>query len=146
MILLQSLLIKTLPFICNLISDTMKPIYPMLLVSFIALIMLSACSKKLSKKNTEKYRCTVHHYSWTGGINYDTVYVDTIEVKREGDFITVLGNSFFVDSVWKGNKFKEGDVHNHREIQFINDSIYYSTYSGGLGGGGGKDYIGIKID
>lgn len=118
----------------------------MLLVSLTALIMLSACSKKLSKKNTEKYRCTVHHYSWTGGINYDTVYVDTIEVKREGVFITVLGNSFFVDSVWQGNKFKEGDVYNHREIQFINDSIYNSIYSGGLGGGDGKDYIGIKMD
>jgi hypothetical protein len=116
------------------------------LFALLTLILLSACEKKYSKNRSVKYRCTVHHYSWTGGINYDTVYVDTIEVKREGDFITVLGNSFFVDSVWKGNKFKEGDVHSHREIQFINDSIYYSTYSGGLGGGGGADYIGIKMD
>jgi hypothetical protein len=124
----------------------MKPIYPMLLVSFIALLLLSACSKKLSKKNTEKYRCSVHHYSWTGGFHYDTLYVDTIEVKREGDYITLLGNQFFVDSVWKGNKFKEGYVHEYREIQFIHDSIYFTQYSGGLGGGDGTNYAGIKID
>ncbi len=123
----------------------MKPIYPMLVVSFRALILLSACSKKLYKKN-KKYRCSVHHYSWTGGFHYDTLYVDTIEVKREGDYITLLGNQFFVDSVWKGNKFKEGYVHEHREIQFMGDSIYFSMYSGGLGGGDGTNYIGIKID
>jgi hypothetical protein len=124
----------------------MKPIYSMLLVSVLSLMLLSACSKKGSNKNSEKYRCTVHHYSWTGGFHYDTLYVDTIEVKREGDFITLLDNSFLIDSIWKGTKFKEGNVHDHREIQFIHDSIYFSTYSGGLGGGGGTSYAGIKID
>ena len=108
--------------------------------------MLSACEKKQPKKLTEKYYCSIRHYSWTGGLQYDTIYHDTIEVKREGDYITLLGNHFHVDSVWRGNPYSEGYVHDHREIQFKNDSIYFSTYSGGLGGGDGSDYMGIKID
>ena len=124
----------------------MKPSIIIFLFALLALVLLSACEKKQPKKLTEKYYCSVHHYSWTGGINYDTLYVDTIEVKREGDYITLLGNQFLVDSVWKGNKFKEGYVHDHREIQFKSDSIYFSTYSGGLGGGDGTGYAGIKID
>ncbi|MEY3411356.1 MAG: hypothetical protein RIQ70_42, partial [Bacteroidota bacterium] len=122
-------------------------IYSMLLVSVLSLMLLSACSKKGSNKNSEKYRCTVHNNSWMmGTVSHDTTYIDTIEVKREGDFITLLDNSFLIDSIWKGTKFKEGNVHDHREIQFIHDSIYFSTYSGGLGGGGGTSYAGIKID
>ncbi len=81
-----------------------------------------------------------------GTVSHDTTYIDTIEVKREGDFITLLDNSFLVDSIWKGNKFKEGYVHEYREIQFIHDSIYFTQYSGGLGGGDGTNYAGIKID
>jgi hypothetical protein len=124
----------------------MKPIYPLLLVSVLSLMLLSACSKKGSKKNSEKYRCTAHLKSSGPGFYYDTLYIDTIEVKREGDYITLLGDSFLIDSIWKGTKFKEGNVHDHREIQFIHDSIYFSTYSGGLGGGGGTSYAGIKIE
>jgi hypothetical protein len=123
----------------------MKPIINIILFAVLALKLLSACEKKQPKKLTEKYYCSVHHYSWTGGLQYDTTYNDTIEVKREGDYITLLGNQFLVDSVWRGNHYKEGYVHDHREIQFINDSIYFSTYSGGLGGGDGTDYTGIKI-
>jgi hypothetical protein len=124
----------------------MKPSIIIFLFALLALVLLSACEKKQPKNLTEKYYCSVHHYSWTGGFHYDTIYNDTIEVKREGDYITLLGNQFFVDSVWKGNKFKEGYVHEYREIQFINDSIYFTQYSGGLGGGDGTNYAGIKID
>lgn len=122
---------------------------PVFLSSTLVFLIVSttSCDKIHAKKLAEKYQCTVHEYSYMMGTDsWDTVYIQTIEVTREGSILNVLGYSFHIDSLLKGKEYSEGDVHNNRKIQFINDSIYFSTYGGGLGGGGGSSYAGIKID
>jgi len=122
---------------------------PIFLSVILVFLMASTtgCDKIHAKKLAKKYQCTVHQYSYMMGTNsWDTVYNQTIEVTRDGSILNVLGYTFHIDSLWKGKEYSEGDVHNNRKIQFINDSIYFSTYSGGLGGGGGSSYAGFKID
>jgi hypothetical protein len=81
-----------------------------------------------------------------GTPSHDTTYIDTIDVTRNGLYLNVEGSFFHIDSVWKGIKYQQGDIYSHCTIQFVNDSIYFSRYGGGLGGGSGSTYVGIKID
>ncbi len=124
----------------------MKSIKSILLVTIISYVLF-ACDKAHLKKLAGNYRCTVHSSSWMmGTVSHDTTYIDTIEVTRNGLYLQVEGSFFHIDSVWKGKKYHQGNMYNQSEIQFVNDSLYFSRYGGGLGGGSGTTYVGRKID
>ncbi len=79
--------------------------------------------------------------------NGDTTYQATLEVFQSGDIITINGFTFHCDSVANENLYTEhegGTTSRHLRF-YSQDSIYFSSHSGGLGGGGGSSYIGKKM-
>ncbi len=118
-------------------------------ISVIAtLVFFSSCDKIHVKKLAGKYNCNVkgHYYNMiNGGYSYDTTYTEMVEVKQEGVFVNVKGFKVHIDSLWKGKKYWASVSGDHRSLQFVNDSLYYYVWSGGLGGGGSQTYEGIKI-
>jgi hypothetical protein len=120
----------------------------MSLVVITTLLFFSSCDKIHVKKLAGKYNCKVkgHYYNMiNGGYSYDTIYTETVEVKQEGVFVNVKGFKVHIDSLWKGKKYSASVSGDHRSLQFVNDSLYYYAWSGGLGGGGSQTYEGIKI-
>jgi hypothetical protein len=118
------------------------------ILSILSILFLTACDKIHVKKLAGKYNCYVkgHYYNMiNGGYSYDTTYTETVEVKQEGVFVNVKGFKVHIDSLWKGKKYWVSVSGDYRSLQFVNDSLYYYVWSGGLGGGGSQTYEGIKI-
>ena len=118
------------------------------ILSILSILFLTSCDKIHVKKLAGKYNCNVkgHYYNMiNGGYSYDTTYTEMVEVKQEGVFVNVKGFKVHIDSLWKGKKYWASVSGDHRSLQFVNDSLYYYVWSGGLGGGGSQTYEGIKI-
>jgi hypothetical protein len=75
----------------------------------------------------------------------DSTYQEDIEITREGKNVIVMGTSIPIDSLWEGNEYYEGNVHNYITVLFKSDSVYITSSSGGLGGGCTINYSGRKI-
>jgi hypothetical protein len=118
------------------------------ILSILSILFVTSCDKIHVKKLAGKYNCNVKVNSYNminGGWSYDTTYTETVEVKQEGLFVNVKGFKVHIDSLWKGKKYSASVSGDHRSLQFVNDSLYYYAWSGGLGGGGSQTYEGIKI-
>ena len=118
------------------------------ILSILSILFLTSCDKIHVKRLAGKYNCNVkgHYYNMiNGGYSYDTTYTEMVEVKQEGVFVNVKGFKVHIDSLWKGKKYSASVSGDHRSLQFVNDSLYYYVWSGGLGGGGSQTYEGIKI-
>lgn len=80
-----------------------------------------------------------------GSTSNDTTYTDEVVVKHKKKNIIFLNNTIPIDSLWDGHVYYVGNGgSNYFKLQFINDSVYCYSYSGGLGGGCGIQYIGKK--
>lgn len=111
----------------------------------LAFVFLNSCDKHHTKKLAGNYKCSVHIHSWDmTGYYLDSNYTEILEVKQEGKTLKILGDSFHIDSLWKEQIDTIGYIHDYTIIQFINDSIYLSHGSGGLGGSTSWFYKGKK--
>jgi len=120
----------------------MKFLAPLLFIS----IFFVSCDKYHAHKLSGTYKCQVHFYSWimNQGVVIDTTYSEDLEIQKDGKNLIVLQNTIHIDSVWQGNEYYQGDVHDYLTVQFRNDSIYVTRSSGGLGGNGSRTYAGVK--
>ena len=81
-----------------------------------------------------------------GAGSSDTTYLVDFVIERD-DYEIILpnGSRIHADDLRHEQKHETGAYPSqYQSIQFIKDSIYYSYYSGGLGGGSGADYAGVK--
>lgn len=119
-----------------------------LLLLFVAgILSFSSCDKYHAKKLSGTYQCSVHYHSFTiTPSEVDSTYSESIEVKREGKELKVLGYTVPIDSVWETDGYMIGSYNNYFQIRFVGDSLYCYQYSGGLGGNVTYDYQGVKLN
>lgn len=110
------------------------------------LIFLNSCDKHHAKKLSGTYKCAVNYRYWDmTGTNIDSNYTEDLEIQQDGKSLKILDCSIHIDSLWKGNEYHYGEIHNYIEVQFKGDSIYVLRSSGGLGGNGSRAYKGKKM-
>lgn len=122
----------------------MKYIVP--LVTFTLLI--SSCRKdKVPHPFAGTYDCTVGHLSWSlnGGYS-NTSEQKEIEILLDGDSVEVFGVKIHEDDIVYGESHFSGYSYNYMNFRFEKDSIYISTFSGGMGGGTTTSYRGRKLN
>lgn len=124
-----------------------KSLYSIFIPTFSlsCLLFFTSCDKFHARKLSGTYTCQVHTSSYMmGSYNTDTAYIDNLIVKHKDKNVIVLNDTIPIDSLWDGSVYYVGSGPNYFKIQFINDSIYYSSHSGGLGGGYSSSYAGKK--
>ena len=116
-------------------------------VLFCAFLFLcnSGCDKQHAKKLEGNYNCIVQYHYWDmQRTNIDSTYFETLCVTRSGKFISVLNHEIHIDSLWGGQEYYEGYIHNYIKVRFKNETIFVESYSGGLGGGATWTFEGNK--
>lgn len=104
-----------------------------------------SCDKYHAKKTAGTYTCDVdYHYSDGTPTTIDTAYTEKLIVQQKGKNITVLNYEIHIDSLWKEKEYLTGQIHNYIKVKFVNDSIYLTHSSGGLGGNSTWIYKGKK--
>lgn len=125
----------------------MKSFYTAFILTFSlsCILLFTCCDKFHARKLSGTYTCQIHTSSYMMGSNstYKS-YTDDLIVKHKGKNVIVLNNTIPIDSLWGGHAYSVGSGSNYFKIQFINDSIYYSSHSGGLGGSYSTSYAGKK--
>jgi hypothetical protein len=106
----------------------------------------ASCDKIRANRFSGVYTCSVHATSFDMyGSNYDTTYTSEVEVVQDGTHILILGSSIHVDSLRHGNAYKVGSYLSYFELKLEQDSLFYLSSSGGLGGYSSITYRGEKI-
>jgi hypothetical protein len=117
------------------------------LTLLVGITLLSSCDKIKTRKYAGTYECSKHSYWWMMGEgSSDTTYIVDFVVERD-DYEIILpnGSRIHADDLRNEQMHEIGSKPDfYQSIQFIKDSIYYNYYSGGLGGGSGADYAGVK--
>lgn len=120
-----------------------------LTILFISTILFSCKKEKVSEPWEQfpgDYYCRVDAGGFTitdGG--WDTTYMTTITVSQEGTNFKIFNNLIPIDSVKNGEQYMVGNFSSHYTVQFKNDSLFYYSYSGGLGGNSHSDVRGPKL-
>ena len=120
-------------------------------ICFFATLLFISCNKECETPDySGTYDCEVAA-SWynvmdstgNGSSNYQT----TLEVVQNGDLITINDFTFHCDSVANENLYSEYETGStSKSVRFYaEDSIYYRSSSGGLGGGSSATYYGKKM-
>ena len=114
----------------------------------ILILLLSSCTKEqVEHPFAGDYACNVtHSYTDMTGANSSSIDQETIDVILSQDSIEVFGVKLHEDDVEYGQPFFYGSSYNYMSFHFENDSIYMSSFSGGLGGGSTTTYAGRKIN
>lgn len=113
--------------------------------SLTCVLLFASCDKFHARKLSGTYTCQIHISSYLmGSYTTDTSYTDNLIVEHKGKNVIILNNTIPVDSLWGGHVYYVGNGPNFFKLQFINDSVYYSSHSGGLGGGYSAYYAGKK--
>lgn len=112
----------------------------------VVLISFASCDKYHAKKLAGVYFCEVKYSYWDmTPTNIDSTYNQEIEITQKGKELDVLGYKVHIDSLWNEKEYMVGGVHNYLNTLFRDDSVYITSYSGGLGGGATWKYAGSKI-
>ena len=122
---------------------------------FILCFLIFSCEKNQNgpKDYSGTYDCLVYGSSFnifdstTWGTSGPPTQT-TLDVIQNGSLITVDNDfTFHCDSVANENLYTEYEgSSSYNTIRFYsNDSIYYKTYSGGLGGSSSSNYVGRKM-
>ena len=113
----------------------MKKLILLLILLFPLII---SCKKRAVNHFTGKYSCTYYGHGWMlGEPSTDTSYETTLEVTRNKKELTVLGRTFHSDSI-QNNKTYYG--YSYKVRFYSKDSLYFYSWSGGLGGGSSSTY------
>ncbi len=121
--------------------------YSLCVFIFLVLLLTSCVKDKIEHPFAGTYDCTVTHSYWDmTGANSSSSEQKKIEVLSSEDSIEVVGVKIHEDEIEYGKSFFFGYSYNHMNFRFEKDSIYISTFSGGLGGGSTVSYAGRKID
>lgn len=118
--------------------------YTLILLS----IFLASCvSDKLEHPFAGTYDCEVTHHYWdiNGSSSYSTEQKDLF-VSLKNDSIEILGYKIAQDELQYGQSYFFGFSYNHTTIRFEQDSVFISSFSGGLGGGTSTSYKGRKFN
>lgn len=116
-----------------------------LLFGIFQLILFNGCDKQHAKELAGNYNCIVQYNYWDMiPTSIDSTYSETLEVTRSGKFLTVLNHEVHIDSLWNGQEYYEGYIHNYIKIRFQNETIFVTSHFGGLGGGATWKYEGNK--
>lgn len=113
---------------------------------FILMIASYSCTKdKIQHPVVGNYNCIVTHISQdiTGNSSSST-YNDVFSVTQEGDSVNVSNHKLHVNDVEYGKNYFYGFSFYQFSFRFEVDSIFISTFSGGLGGGTSTNWIGGK--
>lgn len=117
------------------------------IIIFLLLISLLSCDKYRAKKYSGTYYCIVktHHYSMYSSPE-DSTYMADLIVTQDSKSIKVFGISIHVDLLKEDGYYTVNTSStSYYKIRFIDDKIYFSYSSGGLGSGGGASYSGTKL-
>lgn len=110
--------------------------------------MIGACTKdKVRAPFVGNYDCTVTYTYQDINGNYSS-YTEqsTMEVIEDADSLEVFGGRVHKEEVNYGDSYFFGYSWNHMTFRFEEDSIYVSTYAGGLGGGSSSYWRGKRMD
>ena len=111
----------------------------------IHVILFQSCDKHRAKKIAGTYHCNVHYHYYDGIPQViDSTYIENLTVTQDGKYINVLNYHIHIDSLWNEQEYYEGYIHNYITVKFIEDSIYVTRCSGGLGGSASYTYTGKK--
>jgi len=119
-----------------------KHIYILLLSIFIL-----SCNKISIFKYTGTYagQSDVHSWNTVQGTSTSSNYFDTLTVSFDNDFLLINSSQKIpIDSINEGVTYTKSAGTSYCKIKFSQDSIYYSTSGGGLGGGGSSNFKGVK--
>lgn len=111
-------------------------------------IFLASCvSDQLEHPFAGTYDCEVTHHYWDiNGTNTFSTEVKHISVTLSNDSVEVLGSKIAQDELEYGQSYFFGVSYNHMTVRFEPDSIFISSFSGGLGGGTSTSYKGRKLN
>jgi len=85
-----------------------------------------------------------HTYQDITGNYSSSTYNDVFSVTQEGDSVNVSNHKLHVNDVEYGKNYFFGFSYNQFNFRFEVDSIFISTFTGGLGGGTSTYWIGGK--
>ena len=115
------------------------------LLCFLILNFLQSCDKQHAKNLAGTYKCQVHYVYWDmTPNNIDSTYLEDLYVVREGKYLKVLDCKIHVDSLYQGQEYQFGEIHNYIKVQFKDKHLYVTRSSGGLGGNASRTYDGVK--
>lgn len=111
----------------------------------VVVLILFSCDKYQASRWSGKYKGIKHCSSWMmNSGSTDTSYVFEVEVVSKRKYVQIAGFEIPVDSMRKENLYRIGNYDAYTEFKFVGDSLYMSNYSGGLGGGGGCSFAGVR--
>lgn len=117
-----------------------------ILILLIFLNISYSCTKdKVPHPVVGNYNCLVTHtYQDITGNYSSSTYNDVFSVTQEGDSVNVSNHKLHVNDVEYGKNYFFGFSFNQFNFRFEVDSIFISTFTGGLGGGTSTYWIGGK--
>lgn len=115
-------------------------------VLLIGIISLNSCDKIGARKISGTYECKVDYFYWDAtGTQIDSTYLKDVIVDHKKENIIMGSYEIPFDSIADEDRYiVNGNPHSLFIIQFVNDSLYMETRSGGLGGGTIINYSGKK--